>query len=311
MSEAAGEEALLSREELDALLAEMPAVLADETGGASKEPSSVVAAEAELQDANEGFAYAHGLKLSNRHQRVLAFSLIGQRAIQVDEMAELMLPTDLLVTFTMQPSGQAGYLLLSRPFFFQMMSMSFGSGPTIKPTRPPTREYSQIERRFYEGTAREIMKEFERQWQNIAPIEVEWQGLAGRSVVSEAKPSPAILATFEVKGFGEACRVRVAIPSAAFPAQVDESERAAAELKATSQVSVLEVPLQLRAQVGTAQLSLAEVGALVPGQLIPLDAPSDGSLVVKMGGQGKFVGVAGTRGAKRAVQLTARMQGAE
>ncbi len=309
MSEAASEDALLSREELDALLAEMPETLKGEASPGG--PAHIAFAESALQDANEGFAYAHALKLSNRHQRVLTFSVIGQRAIQVDELAELMLPTDLLVAFKVLPAGAPGYLLLSRPFFFQMMSMSFGSGPTIKPTRPPTREYSRIERRFYERTAREMMDEFERQWQLIAPITVEWRGLVGRSTVSDAKATQASLATFEVKGFGEACRVRVAIPAAAFPAHVDEPGLQAGQDEASSGVSVLEVPLRLRAQVGTAELSLSEVGALHLGQSIALDAPSDGSLAVKIGGREKFRGVAGTRGARRAVQLTQRMHGAE
>ena len=277
----------------------------------SSGPERIAVAESDLQDANEGFAYAHGLKLSNRHQRVLTFSVIGQRQVQVDELAELMLPTDLLVAFRVMPSGAQGYLLLSRPFFFQMLSMSFGSGPTIKPTRPPTREYSRIERRFYERTAREMITEFERQWQTIAPITLEWRGLVGRSAVADAKAAQASLATFEVKGFGEACRVRVAVPAEAFPALVDEQALRSAQDAASTGVSVLEVPLRLRAQVGTAELSLAEVGALHLGQSISLDAPSDGSLVVKMGGREKFRGVAGTRGARRAVQLTQRMHGAE
>lgn len=309
MSEAGTDEALLSREELDALLAEMPEVLQSEAS--SSEPGRIAIAESDLENANEGFAYAHGLKLSNRHQRVLAFSVIGQRPIQMDELAELMLPTDLLVSFRIMPSGAQGYLLLSRPFFFQMLSMSFGSGPTIKPTRPPTREYSRIERRFYERTSREMIAEFERQWQTIAPVTVEWRGLVGRSAVTDGKSEQASLATFEVKGFGEACRVRIAVPAAAFPAQVDAQALLAAQEVASKGVSVLEVPLRLRAQVGTAELSLAEVGALHVGQSIALDAPSDGSLVVKMGGREKFRGVAGTRGARRAVQLTQRMHGAE
>lgn len=309
MSELAEEEALLSREELDALLAEMPEVLQGEDSSEGTE--RVAVADADLSDANEGFAYAQGLKLSNRHQRVLTFTLVGQRKVQMDEMAELMLPTDLLATFNVQPANEEGYLLLSRPFFFQMLSMSFGSGPTIKPTRPPTREYSRIERRFYERIAREMIDELEIQWQAAAPVSLGWRGLVGRSSVADGKASQAVLATFEVKGFSESCRVRIAVPASAFPAQVDELALEAAANEAKSGVSVLDVPLRLRAQIGTAELSLADVGALRIGQTVSLKAPSDGNLLVKIGGRAKFKAVAGVQGARRAVQLTERTNGAE
>ncbi len=69
----------------------------------------------------------------------------------------------------------------------------------------------------------------------------------------------------------------------------------------------MDVPIRLRAQVGTAELSLSEVAGLKPGTSIVLDSPSDGSLTVRIGNQDKFSGVAGTRGPKRAIQLGERL----
>ena len=69
----------------------------------------------------------------------------------------------------------------------------------------------------------------------------------------------------------------------------------------------MDVSIQLRAQVGTAELSLAEVAGLELGSSIVLDSPSDGSLTVRIGEQDKFRGTAGTRGPKRAVQLGQRI----
>ena len=135
-------EAVLSREELEALLEEMPRVLEEREN--EIEPGRPQVADVELQRANEDFAFEQGLALSNCYQRVIGFSLIGQREIEMSELAELMLPTDLVVAFQILPKDVEGYLLLSRPLFFQLLSMSFGSGPTIKPTRPPTREPTRI-----------------------------------------------------------------------------------------------------------------------------------------------------------------------
>jgi len=305
------EEAVLSREELDALLEEMPKVVADREADIDSHRPRY--AEIELQRANEDFAFEQGLALSNQYQRVIGFSLIGHREIDMSELAELMLPTDLVAAYQILPKGLEGYLLMSRPFFFQMLSMSFGSGPTIKPTRPPTREYSRIERRFYARAAREMLEQIERAWNKVAATNLSFEGLVSRASVADSLGGFAVLATFDVKGFSEACRVRIAIPVSAFSAKETATASASPGLGTGSSagISVMEVPIRLRAQVGTAELSLAEVGRLVPGSVIPLDVPSDGGLTVRIGSQDKFKGIAGTQGGKRAVQLGDRVSGVE
>lgn len=303
------EEAVLSREELDALLEEMPKVLSDREADIDSHRPRY--AEMDLQRANEDFAFEQGLALSNQYQRVIGFSLIGHREIEMSELAELMLPTDLVAAYQILPKGLEGYLLMSRPFFFQMLSMSFGSGPTIKPTRPPTREYSRIERRFYARAASEMLDQLEQAWSKIAATGLSFQGLVTRASVAESLGGFAVLATFDVKGFSESCRVRVAIPASAFSAKEAVAATANPSLSAQAGVSVLDVPIQLRARVGTAELSLAEVGRLEPGSMIPLDVPSDGSLTVRIGTEDKFKAIPGTQNGKRAVRLGDRTDGVE
>jgi flagellar motor switch protein FliM len=308
VTSAAGETEILTREELDALLAEMPTLLAERA--AEAEGEGAPAPDLELERANEAFGFEYGRSLSNRHERVIQFSLIGQRPIELSELAELMLPTDVVASFQILPKGLSGMLLLSRPFFFQMLCMLFGAGPSLKPVRPPTREYTRIERRFYGRIAKEMIAKLEEQWQTLGQVSLVWNGLLGRASVGEGESRAASLATFDVKGFGETCRVRLAVPAEAFRRAGAAPVKA---IKASSQAgpSLLEVPIRLRAQVGTAELTLAEVGRLQVGQSIPLEVPSDGSLTVRIGAQEKFRGIPGTRGPKRAVQLQERIEASE
>ncbi len=308
MTKAAAEAEILSREELDALLAEMPGLLAERA--AESEGEGARAPDLELERANEAFGFEYGRSLSNRHERVIQFSLIGQREIELAELAELMLPTDVVGAFQIMPKGHGGLLLLSRPFFFQMLCMYFGAGPNLKPARPPTREYTRIERRFYTRIAKEMIGKLEEQWQTLAPVTLAWNGILGRAAVGEGDARPASLATFDVRGFSETCRVRLAVPSeglrragAAPPKTIRTSTQAGP--------SLLEVPIRLRAQVGTADLTLADVGRLQVGQTIPLEVPNDGTLTVRIGEREKFRGIAGTRGSKRAVQLQERIEASE
>jgi flagellar motor switch protein FliM len=305
----AHEEAILSREELDALLEEMPQLLADEEEEAVRPWSRSV--DLELQRANEAFAAEQAQTLSNRHQRVIGISLIGHREIELPELAEIMLPTDLVASFRVLPKGFDGYLLLSRPLFFQLLSMSFGAGPTIKPTRPPVREYSRIERRFYTRAAREMLGLIESAWSSVAPVKLEYLGLSGRTSVSESEPAPVVLATFEVKGFGEPCRIRMAIPAECFSKAAALPEGSRVRTKRGPELSVESVPIPMRAEVGSTVMTLAQIGRLREGDILPLDTPSDGSLTIRIGHQAKFKAIAGTQGAKRAVQLIDRIEGLE
>ena len=305
---AGGEADILSREELDALLAEMPSLLAEreaEASGAGTRESDL-----ELERANELFGFEYGRALSNRHERVIQFALIGQREVELAEVSELMLPTDLARVFQIQPRSVSGLLLLSRPFFFEMLCTLFGAGPNIKPIRPPTREYTRIERRFYTRIAKEMLAKLEEQWQALGPVTLSLGGLQGRSVVAESETRSALLATFDVRGFTESCRVRLAVPAEAFR-KAGTAPARAAKAAAQPAVSLLEVPIRLRARVGTAELTLGEVGRLEVGQSIALDVPSDGSLTVRIGDQDKFRGIAGTRGPRRAVQLQERIEAVE
>ena len=311
MSFPAGEEGGLSREELDALLEEMPRIWGDGKSGASGGRARGRSLDSDLVRANESFATEHGLNLSNRYQRVISLSLIGHREIELNELAELMLPTDLAASYQILPRAFDGFLLLSRPFFFHLMGMSFGAGPTIKPVRPPARKYTRIERRFYERATREILTRVESAWSDILPMQLQWTSLVSRSSVAQADSLAATLATFEVKGFGESCRLRLAVPSECFAPGASEAGSVRARPKTGPELSVQEVPLDLRAQVGYADLTLAAVGALKPGQVIDLETPSDGSLIVKVGGRPKFRGVAGVQGARRAVRLSERIEDRE
>jgi len=308
VTRAAAETGVLSRDELDALLAEMPALLAEHA--AESEGASSPESDLELERANEAFGFEYGRMLSNRHERVLQLSLIGHRPIELAELAELMLPTDVVASFQIQPKGHPALLLLSRPFFFQMLCMLFGAGAGIKPVRPPTREYTRIERRFYARIAKEMLARLEEQWQALGASALAWNGILPRSSVGELPPSAASLATFEVRGFSEPCRVRIAVP-------VDALRRAGSAPARTGKpalaagVSLQDVPIRLRARVGTVELSLAEVGRLAVGQSIPLEVEQDGLLTVQVGDRDRFRGIAGTRGSKRAVQLQERIEGAE
>ena len=308
MTSAGADAEILSREELDALLAEMPGLLAERS--AQGEGTGSRDSDLELERANEAFGLEYARTLSNRHERVIQFALIGQRPIESSELAELMLPTDIVGSFQIMPKGTSGVLLLSRPFFFSMLCTLFGAGANIKPIRPPTRDYTRIERRFYVRIVKEMLTKLEEQWQPLSPVSLVFGGLLGRTSIGEGESRPAVLATFDVKGFGDSCRVRLLVPSESFRRAGAMAPKIAKPV-ASGGVSVLDVPIRLRAQVGTAELSLAEVGRLQVGQSIALDVPSDGTLTVRIGDREKFRGIAGTRGPKRAVQLQERVEGLE
>jgi flagellar motor switch protein FliM len=67
---------------------------------------------------------------------------------------------------------------------------------------------------------------------------------------------------------------------------------------------LLEAPLDLSVEMGSATISLAELLELTSGDTVMLEGSSRNELLVKVGGTNKFMGIAGVSGGNKAVQIS-------
>ncbi len=296
------ETGVLSRDELAALL--------EGLGGgeqSAKDWSSgsrgrfVVAA---LQRAHESFAVEESRFLSNTYQTVIDFTLIGNREIEYEELVGMMLPTDRIAVFALQPTGARGCLLISRPMMFNVMCLNFGARPGLKRFPTPERNYTRIELRFLQGLYELTLGHLSRAWSQLLPVEADFISLQGAEWIEEYAHDKVILASFDVHGFGEVCRVRVAVPAEPFAGLEALARESDASSQSAMEDMVLELPVSLSVEASASDVPLTELRDLRVGEVIEFPPTEDGKLTVRVEGRPKFKGVRGTVGSRVAVQLT-------
>ncbi|MDP6980469.1 MAG: FliM/FliN family flagellar motor switch protein [Myxococcota bacterium] len=304
------EEPVLSREELDALLER----LTDKSAGAgwSTTARKDTASEARhvslsLERASEAFGDRISRSLSNVFQTPIRFSLIDWRESEPEAFEELMVPFDRAAAFDIVPGAGRGLLLIGRTLLFQLLCMNFGASPGLKKSPVPNRNYTSIECRIYRKIADDLVGLLAEGWSDETPLRPKITGLIGRSHVREEVAESLYLATFDISGFGEVCRLRVAVPTAAFDDRVAAAREVATQGACGVEETVLDMSLTFRAKIGTVDMSLRDFSNLAVGDVLPLDEVEGGKLLASVAGIPKFHAIRGAVGNRLAVQLQDRI----
>ncbi len=304
------QEPVLSKEELDALLARLvdKGAAADWSGLGRKE----VAAEGRLvslslQRATETFAESISRTMSNIFQAPIVFSLIDWRDSEPEEFEQIMVQNDRAAVFDVVPGAGRGVMLIGRTLMFQLLCLNLGASAAQKKSAPPVRSYTAIECRFYRRLCDNFLGGLGEVWSDATKIRPKITGLIERKHVKEEASEGLYLATFDVSGFGEVCRLRVAVPKAAFDDRVAAAREVASITGGQVEGTVLDMGLGFHAEIGSVQMSLRDFSSMSVGDVIPIDRTEGGELLVTVAGVPKFNAIRGAVGRQLAVQLTDRV----
>jgi len=295
---------ILSREELASLL---ESLTDDRSAREWTAPSRNRAVQAALQQASEDFAADQSRQLSNTHQCLIRFDLLGIREIEMGSFAEMLLPSDRVAVFSLDGSGARACLLISRPLLFGLMCLNFGALPGAKKVAIPDREYTRIELRFLKNLCARLLERLGEAWTCIAEFDPRLLSLQGREWVQENGHERGHLCSFDVRGFNEICRVRVLLPSSVFGGLESLNRDGDTTGGSTMEDSVLEMPLPIRVEAAARDLPLVELARLDVGESFELPPLEGGQLIVKVAGKPKFRCIRGTVGHRVAVRLTGRI----
>ncbi len=304
------DEPVLSREELDALLER----LTDKTSGVGWSASSRKETANEsrlvslsLERASEQFGDRISRSMSNIFQTSIQFSLIDWRESEPEEFEELMVPHDRAAAFDLVPGAGRGLLMVGRTLLFQLLCLNFGASPGLKKSPVPNRPYTSIECRFYRRFADDLLGRLAEVWSEGTPLRPKITGLIARGHVREEAAESLYLATFDVAGFGEVCRLRVAVPTSAFEDRVAAAREVATQGAGQVEETVLDMSLNFRAEIGTIEMSLRDFSDLSVGDVLPLEEIEGGELLASVAGIPKFHAIRGAVGNRLAVQLQDRV----
>ncbi len=316
MSDAATPGDVLSREELDALLSSLAEERADlerRDGAGSpfrreKRARARKPALPSLMRGIEWFAFQHGRTLSSTYQTRVVISVIGWEESSTHEFADVLLPTDRVVAFEMGEGGPQGFLLVARPLLFTWLELAFGAKALSARLAPPRRPYTRIEERFLRRVGAELLGVLERSLKELCPGPYRLTALEDAERLRDRAATPCLLASLDLSGLGDVCRLRFAFPLAPFKAH-DAPHAVAASGAERSRVArnVLEMPVTMRAEVGSAELSLARLAGLRVGDVVTIDRSDAADLVLRIDGPAKFRAVRGAVGKRLAVQVTERI----
>ncbi len=322
---------ILSREELDALLALLGEGEVEEDASSIADPLTLSRSGelTALQRGNialyriiERFGDDYGRMLSSVHQVRIRFGLKGWEEMSITDLTDLVLPTDRAVSIAFDAIPERGFILLSRPLLFNLLELSFGAQPDAMMSEMPRRPYTGVEELLIRRLAEDALEHLRNIWERTIPGEVTIAGLEPPSRLANEGPDRLLLATLEVEGLAEFSRLRLAIPFSLIEAAGQSAQQSAQDPVPANEVQeepmpsedlgntegdVLNTPVRLRVVAGTTNLNLSSLAELQVGDVIPLDNANLGELMVRIEGHPKFRAVRGTVGKRLAVQVTERL----
>jgi len=266
-----------------------------------------------LEVANERFARFFRNSVSGVLQRFADVTVRGVAMVKFgDFLKELPLPSSINV-IRMRPLRGFALFVIEAPTVFAFVECFFG-GAAVRHTKAEGRQFTAIEQRVVRKVVDLALADMAEAWKGLATIAPEYvtSEIDPRFVTIVQPPEIVIRVDVQVEIEGFAGRMALAIPysvveplkenllSAVRPETSEADERWIAGLTA----HLLDVPVEVVAQLGTTTLPLCAVGALAPGHVIHLGVPVGEGVVVKVEGVPKFRGAPGIHRGAQAVRLT-------
>jgi flagellar motor switch protein FliM len=305
---------LLSREELDAILSSADSLAAEEPSRlaapfrSARERARSGPRFPELHRAFGWVASRYGRDLASRHQRRIACELSGWEEMGTEEASQYLIESDRVVLFETRPTAATGFLLFSRPVLFGLLALSFG-GRRVDRETVPARPYSRIEQRFLRWLAEGFLPMVESEIEPLRGVRFELGAVGGQAEILDRCTGSLLIATLDLSGLVPIGRIRIALPLVGLeaPPTAKASERSSTD-KAPASIETLvqEVGLDLRVELGSADITLRRLGELQPGDLIPLQPSDPDGYLVRVEGREKFTATPGSVGSRLAVQIQDR-----
>ncbi len=306
---------ILSRTELEAILAELEANRsrsARDLGPAfRRRPASAQESAAprlpDLRDSTAAAFEDWAKRLASRHQRKIAARLLSWEEVEIAELCEALPATDEFLVFDTRPLRAPGFVLLARPLAFGLLAFEFG-GRREATQAPPDRPYTGIERRFLRRATSDLLSSLVEFWKGAHEVEASARSLEDVDHLIDAMPETVMLASAEISGVAGVGRLRVGIPKAPFqPATLGGSgEKREQSPRLARSLSEVEIPVQV--EIGTTHLTLEQLGSLAVGDELLIEPSTPDGLLVRVGDVPKFHGTKGHVGGRLAIQVHHRVE---
>jgi flagellar motor switch protein FliM len=185
-------------------------------------------------------------------------------------------------------------------------------------TVPKERKLSDIDWALTRRVWGDLAEDLSLIWQDSAGVAVDLSGFESQADAAELSlvSEPTLAITAEVRIGRLSSTLTLLIPYRSIEPVADGLSGAhgrdgelGQQARRHMSHALSEVEVQVRAEVGATELSVAAVAAMRPGDLIELDAPAADGVTLCVGNAPIAVGHPGQSGGRRAVQLERRLEG--
>lgn len=268
-----------------------------------------------LEQAHDGFCRAASTRLSAELRTGFEFEIVGSDQLSFGSVFNEVPDDALIVAIDVRPIGTQVGLVFELPLCVNLVDRLLGSGHRPRTELPE--KLTDLETVVLQRVVRSIVQPLSATWFDLAGVEFHIRSVsASPSNAQFAAPSePTLLLSCQARMDTLVSPVKFCLPHAAVEPLIEHLEtshgrRPAIDPRTSALVrqAVSAVDVELRAEVGAVDLTIDEVLALRPGDVVDLRRAVASGVTVYAGDVPAYIATPGRNNALRAVQLTAPWQ---
>ena len=267
-----------------------------------------------LELIGERFARSLRTSLASSIRRPVKAKVLSEDMMKYGDFVKtLPLPISLHV-LRMEPLRGPVLMVMESELIFCLVDIFFG-GSGSDPYKVEGREFTSIENGLIKKVVDLMLNDLKEAWKNVQPV-------SPQLVRSEANPQfvtivpadePTIIMGFELEINGSVGKVLLCFPNTALEpvknklqgiVQNEQSDTADSTWTKQFRYQLMEVPVEVVAELGSAVITGHELLSLAVGDVIQLDTYSKEKLKVKVATITKFLGLPGFYRGSQALQIS-------
>ncbi len=266
-----------------------------------------------LEALHEGFSRNFGAALSGYLRTIVEVSVASIEQLTFSEFIHALPNPTCFNLLTGKPLDGQMCLEISPLIIYPIIDRLLGgsSGDLFIPQRPLT----QIEWRLVKRLTDRALSNLSEAWTNITKINFELTETESNPQLVQIVPPNEVVVVigFEIKMGNRAGTMSLCIPFNVIEPVMSKlsqqnwftySRKAGSENHAKAvQKSLDGAPLLIKILLGHTSIKVDELINLAPGDIIQLEKPSSGEMIVQVEGKNKFTGLIGQFKGKRAIRI--------
>jgi flagellar motor switch protein FliM len=272
-----------------------------------------------LERGHETFCRTAGTRLSAEFRVPIEFEIINVAQLTwTAALSDMPQPSIFGVIMT-KPSDQAILLAVEQPLVFRMVERLVGGGGG---DAQAARALTEIELALTRRTIASLLEQLSSAWNEIFGLTLELVDLETQVANVELAPpsEPTVVLTIETREEHFSSTMSLLIPyrsiasvASRLSGQFDNSGEVPVgdtESAGLVQRAMGGVEVEVRAEVGSVEMTIGEVLDLAEGSIVRLGAPAEEGVYVCAGNTRLHRAQPGRSGSRRAVEIVERLDGA-